>query len=49
MTIIQKNAKAILKETNKPIPNLNRIECWAREIERLSTGSGESKDGGARA
>jgi len=45
MTIIQSNAQEIMRETNKPIPNLNRIECLAREIERLSTGSGSEAHG----
>ena len=48
MSIIQTNAQEIMKETNKPIPNLNRIECLAREIERLSTGSGKDTNGGVR-
>ena len=45
MTTIQQNAQEIMRETNKPIPNLNRIECLAREIERLSTGSGSEAHG----
>ncbi|MDC7218619.1 MAG: hypothetical protein PQJ59_01690 [Spirochaetales bacterium] len=45
MNTIQKNAQEIMREINRPIPNHTRIECLAREIERLSTGSGEKAHG----
>jgi hypothetical protein len=40
MNIIQENAQKIMEEANKPDPDLNKISYLAREVERLSTGSG---------